>query len=78
MVALFLFSLPFVVIAAWSGRRWTLGLPVVFWVGFAWLESLGVLPGATSLGSALLVGLLGAIFAGVGLAAPPRLRPRAV
>jgi hypothetical protein len=78
MIALVLLSFPFVVIAAWSGRRWTLALPVVFWVGLAWLESLGILPGATSLGAALLAGLLGAIVAGVGLAAHPRLRPRAV
>jgi hypothetical protein len=78
MVALVLLSIPFVVIAAWSGRRWTLALPVVFWVGFAWLEGLGILSGATSLGSALLAGLLGAIVAGVGLAAHPRLRPRSV
>ena len=77
MVGLILLSLPFVVIAAWSGRGWTIGLPVIFWVGFAWLEGLGILPGSTSLGSALLAGLLGAIFAGVGLAAHSRLRPHA-
>jgi hypothetical protein len=77
MVGLVLVSLPFAVIAAWSGRRWTLALPFVFWVGFAWLESLGILPGATSLGPAFLAGLFGAIFAGFGLAAHPRLRSHA-
>jgi hypothetical protein len=77
MVGLVLLSLPFAAIAAWSGRLWALPLPVVFWVGVAWLESLGILPGATSLGAALIAGIVGAVFAGVGLAVHPRLRPHA-
>jgi hypothetical protein len=61
MVGLLLLSLLFTAIAAWSGRPWTIALPFVFWLGFAWLESLGVLPGTTSTGSALLAGLFGAV-----------------
>jgi hypothetical protein len=78
MVGLLLLSVPFAVIAAWSGRRWTLALPFAFWVGFAWLESVGILPGATGLGPALLAGLLGAASTAVGLAAHSRFRPEAI
>jgi len=75
MVGLVLVSLPFAAMGAWSGRLWAIAVPAVFWVGFAWLESLGILPGATSFGSALIAGILGGVFAGIGLVAHSRLRP---
>jgi hypothetical protein len=76
MVNLLLISLPFTAIAAWSGRLWTIALPVVFWLAVAWLETLGILPGTTSTGAALLAGVVGAVFSGLGIAAHPRVRPR--
>jgi hypothetical protein len=78
MVALILLSFPFTAIAAWSGRTWTIALPFLFWVGFAWLESLGVLPGTTSTASALLAGLVGAVSSSLGIAAHSRVHPRSI
>jgi hypothetical protein len=76
MFGLVLFSLPFAAIAAWSGRLWTVALPFVFWVGLAWLQSLGILLVYSGSGAAYLV-IGGVAFAGVGVAMHPRLRPRA-
>jgi hypothetical protein len=76
MVGLVLISLPFAAIASWSGRGWTIALPVVFWLAFAWLESIGILPGTTSVGSALLAGGLGAALACLGVTVHWRIRPR--
>ncbi len=78
MVGLLLISLPFAAIGAWSGRLWTIALPFVFWVGFAWLESLRILPGTTGSGAALLAGLFGAVFSGLGVAVHPRVRSRSI
>ena len=77
MNLLLLLSLPFAVLGAWSGRLWTAAVPFLFWLAFAWLESLGILPGTTSTWAALLAGAIGAVFAGVGIVAHPRVRHRA-
>ena len=74
MVAVVLLSIPFALLAAWIGRRWTLVLPIVLWAAFSLLESVGVLPGYTNLETVLLAGVLGACFAAAGLPAHSRLR----
>jgi hypothetical protein len=78
MNLLLLISLPFAAIGAWSGRGWTVAVPFLFWLAFAWLESLGILSGTTSTTSALLAGVIGAVFAGFGIVIHPRVRHRAV
>jgi hypothetical protein len=78
MNLLLLISFPFAAIGAWSGRLWTLAVPFLFWLAFAWLESLGILSGTTSTTSALLAGVIGAAFAGSGIVLHPRARHGAV
>lgn len=78
MVGLIFLSIPFTAIAARSGRPWTIALPFLLWLGFAWLERLGVLPGTTSTGSALLAGLVGAAASSLGIAAHYRVRSRSI
>ena len=78
MNLLLLISFPFAAIGAWSGRVWTVAVPFLFWLAFAWLESLGILSGTTSTTSALLAGVIGAVFAGFGIVLHPRVRHRAV
>jgi hypothetical protein len=76
MAELLVLSLPFAVMG-WLTRRPLLALafPFLFWLAFAALETIDMLPGTTSLGSALVAGAVGAIFAGLGIAARSRLRP---
>jgi hypothetical protein len=76
MNGLVLLSLPFAAVAAWSGRTWSLAVPLAFWLGFAALEAVGLLPGTTEVGPALVAGLVGSVFAGVGLVARQALDER--
>jgi len=78
MSLLLLFSLPFAAIGAWSGRLWTTAVPFLFWLAFAWLEGVDILPGTTSAFAALVAGAIGAVFAGFGIVIHPRLRHRAI
>ena len=73
-VFLVLVFLPFAAISAWSGRLWTVALPVIFWGGLAWLQSLGILQIFSGSGASMLA-TGGVVFAGVGVAVHPRLRP---
>ena len=75
MIGLLVASLPFAAVGWWLMRPWTLALPLVFWSVFAWLEEIGVLPGATSQGSVLVAAVFGAACAGLGLAGRMRLHP---
>ena len=77
MTGLLLLSLPWAVLGWVRPRPWALGLPVAFWLAIAWLESLDILPGTTGLASALLAGVLGAVFAVAGVLARSwfRMRP---
>lgn len=74
IVLLVLMFLPFAAIAVWSGRLWTVALPIVFWGGLAWLQSLGILQIFSGSGASMLA-TGGVVFAGVGVAVHPRLRP---
>ncbi len=76
MAELLLLSWPFGVIG-WLTRRREVALvfPFVFWLGFALLEALDALPGSTSLESAVVMGAVGALFAGLGILLRSRLRP---
>jgi hypothetical protein len=77
MTGLLLLSLPWAALGWARPRPWALVLPVAFWLAFAWLGSIGVLPGGTSLAAALLAGVLGAVFAVAGVLARSwyRMRP---
>jgi hypothetical protein len=76
MALLLLISVPFAILGFWGARLWTILIPFAFWLVFAWLGTIGVVPGETSFNAALLAGALGALFAGLGMAARIQLRPR--
>ncbi len=79
VVELFAISVVFMAVAMLVRRPWTVALPFVVWLGVAGLSEAGILPGGTSLGSALLAGGMGALFAIAGLIVgrrPARNRPR--
>lgn len=76
MALLLLISVPFAILGWWGARLWTVLIPFVFWLAFAWLGTIGVVPGGTSFNAALLAGAIGALFAAVGVAARIQLRPR--
>lgn len=67
---------PWLLLGWWLARLWVLALPFLFWLAFAWLERVGLLSGTTSVGSALFTGMVGAVFAGLGMLARARLRRR--
>ncbi len=67
MALLFGISIVFMAIAFLVRRPWTIALPFVVWLGIYGLSASGVLSGSTSLGSALLAGGVGALFAVAGL-----------
>jgi hypothetical protein len=64
---LILVSLPFGVVGYLRPSWWVLSVPYVAWAGFALLERMGLLPGASSDGAVLLAGTLGAVCAAVGV-----------
>ncbi len=67
MTMLILLSLPFSVLGyLWPSWR-MLFVPYVAWLGFAVLERLGMLPGASSEGAVILAGSLGALCAAAGV-----------
>jgi hypothetical protein len=76
LVGLALISLPFIILGWRVPRLWTIAVPVVFWLAFAWLEARGVLPGRTGPSSALLVGVIGAVFVVIGISIRITVRPR--
>lgn len=49
-------------------------VPFIAYLGFAWLEAIGWLPGVTSVDSALLAGGIGAAFAAAGVVVGQSLR----
>ncbi len=67
MVELFGISVVFMIIALVIRRPWTVALPFVVWLGIAGLCAAGMLPGAEPVESALLAGVIGALFAIAGL-----------
>ncbi len=67
MALLFGISVVFMAVAFLVRRPWTVALPFAIWVGIYALGEVGILPGGTSLSSALLAGGLGALFAVAGL-----------
>lgn len=70
MDMLILLSLPFGVVGYLRPSWWVVGLPYVVWGGLAGLESLGLLPGTSSVGppeAVLLAGTVGALIAAVGV-----------
>jgi len=67
MLLLFGLSVVFMAVAFLVRRPWTIGLPFVVWLGVYLLNGVGILTGETSLGSALLAGGMGALFAVLGI-----------
>ena len=67
MALLFGLSIVFMALAFLVRRRWTVAAPFVAWLGIYALNTTGILTGETSLGSALLAGAVGALFAVAGL-----------
>jgi len=60
-------SVLFAAIAFLVRRAWTVALPFVAWLGVAGLAAAGVLAGETTVGSSLLAGIVGSMFAFGGL-----------
>jgi hypothetical protein len=75
MVLLFGLSMVFMAVAFLVRRPWTVGLPFVVWLGLAGLEAAGLISADTTIGSALLAGGLGALFAVAGLVMAGRMTP---
>lgn len=70
MQMLILISLPFGVIGYLRPSWWVVGLPYVVWGCLAVLASLGIPPGAASIGppeAVLVAGTVGALIAAVGV-----------
>ena len=74
MTFLIVVSLAFMAFGIIRPRWSTVVVPFVVYLGFAWLESIGMLPGVTSVDSALLAGGVGAAFAAAGMALGQSLR----
>jgi hypothetical protein len=80
MALLFGLSVVFMALAFLVRRPWTVAVPFVAWLGVYVLNASGVLTGDTTLGSAVLAGVVGAMFAIAGLVfgnAQARRQPRA-
>lgn len=67
MLLLFGISVVFMAIAFLVRRPWTVALPVVVWLVVYGLSAARILTGETTLGSALVAGVMGAMFAIAGL-----------
>lgn len=74
MAFLIAISLVFTALGIMRPRWSTVLVPIIAYLGFAWLESIGWLPGITSMDSALLAGGIGAVFAAAGVVLGQTLR----
>jgi hypothetical protein len=73
VIGLVLYALPFAVVSGWSGRVWTLGLPLRVWGGLAVLQAWGII--AVYSGSPVVALIaISTLFAfgGLGVNARPR------
>ncbi len=67
VIEVFGISLVFMAVAFLVRRPWTVAVPFVVWLGLAGLSQGGILPATVTLGSAVLGGAVGAVFAISGL-----------
>lgn len=67
MYLLILISAPFGILGYLRPSWWVLLVPHALWGGFALLETVGVLPGETTLFAVVMAGTLGSTFVLVGL-----------
>jgi hypothetical protein len=73
VIGLVLYALPFAVVSGWSGRFWTLGLPLLVWGGLAVLQAWGVITvySGSPVGALIATSTLFA-FGGLAVHARPR------
>ena len=67
MALLFGLGIAFMGIGFLFRRPWTIALPFLVWIGIDALARVGILPGQSDLGAAVLAGVVGALFAVAGI-----------
>ena len=67
MLLLFGLSVVFMAIAFLVRQPWTIALPFAAWLVIYALSATGILASGTSLGAALIAGVMGALFAVAGI-----------